>query len=214
MQEYPLLDRHADAIPAYLRAPEDSLLMDHFSKDVAEVQNELCGYRLMIGKKAAQTGARCTQGTGGLGLEQTDLYGWDSDRLWFAVSTIKSRATAATRLQNWVTEPHTLSRMFDTSVPMLNLPDPLRDRAYESVSLLPLRDSERYLMDKRLDEMCVYCHALRLDGERYKVFFLCARKGVCAWKIEIGMPSRTDELDPAELVVPGLSFGSLHVREI
>lgn len=60
------------------------------------------------------------------------------------------------------------------------------------------------------DESRVYCQVFYLNGQLYKKFILVARKRDCSWRVEVNIPSETEQVLPPDFVPAGQTFDSFY----
>lgn len=197
-------------IVSFLTKPTDGFSAKFFGKDMVQVSNILCRYKMEIYGPAAGKKPYKGKKSKAFKIDDTHIYCRYSSDSWYAVSTLKTPAVKTTPLKNMVLSPYYLSQMTGQPMPFVSIPQDRKIEDYKSMELTCLGSWEEYNRIHCLEETVVYCHIFLLNGEIYKDYILCARKNEYAWKVECYLKAMHADarMFVTDSVPVGYTFGS------
>ena len=129
---------------------------------------------------------------------------------WYSVCTMKDQSVSANSVRNWVEKADRFAAMFGAMDQVLRTPKPFAGQAYKKIAMVDMEEGPDYNRFHGFDESHVYGHVFYLNDQLYKKFILVAKKGICSWRIEINIPSETEQIIAPDFVPAGQTFGSFY----
>lgn len=209
-------------VVSFLTKPTDEFSARFFGKNMVEVSNIRCRYKMDIYEPAAGKKPYNGKRSQAFKIDDTHIYSRHSSDCWYAVSTLKTSMVETTPLKNMVLSPYHLSQMTGQPTAFISIPQDREIENYKSMELTCLSSWEEYNRMHCLEETVVYCHIFMLNGEIYKDYILCARKNEYAWKVECYLKAMHADarMSVTDTVSVGYTFGSFfpigkfHIKDI
>lgn len=209
-------------VVSFLTKPADEFSAKFFGKDMVEVSNIRCRYKMEIYGLAAGKKPYKGKKSQAFKIDDTHIYSRLSSDSWYAVSTLKTPMVKTTPLRNMVLSPYQLSQMTGQPTAFISIPQDREMGNYKSMELTCLGSWEEYNRMHCLEETVVYCHIFMLNGEIYKDYILCARKNEYAWKVECYLKAMHADarMSVTDSVPVGYTFGSffpigtIHIKDM
>lgn len=197
-------------IPAFLLYPDDQISEMMFGKSMKQIQNTRCGYCFMLYSDAARSVPEIEEQSPQLEIDEIHYYYKEDSPSWYSICTMKGGTVESTPVRNWVEKADQFAVMLGAMDQALRTPKSFRGRAYKKVALVDMEEWNAYNQLHGFDESHVYCHVFYLNEQLYKKFILVARRNDCSWRVEVNIPSETEQILPPDFVPAGQTFGSFY----
>lgn len=197
-------------IPVFLLYPDDQISEMMFEKSMKQIQNTRCGYRFMLYSDAARSVPEIEKQSQQFEIDEIHYYYKEDSPSWYSICTMKGETVKSTPVRNWVEKADQFAVMLGAMDQALRTPKSFRGRAYKKVALVDMEEWNAYNQLHGFDESHVYCHVFYLNKQLYKKFILMARRNDCSWRVEVNIPSETEQILPPDFVPAGQTFGSFY----
>lgn len=197
-------------IPSFLRYPDDPLSKMMFEASMKKIQNDKCGYRFMLYTESAESVPEINQLTPPFEINEIHYYFKDNSPSWYSICTMKDKSVSVNSVRSWVEKADRFAAMIGDMDQVLRTPKPFIGQVYKKVAMVDMDEWPDYNRLHSFDESHVYGHVFYLNDQLYKKFILVAKKNICSWRVEINIPSDTEQIYPPDFVPAGQTFGSFY----
>lgn len=198
----------SEPLPGFLVKPSHPLIQQMFGQ-FSPVQDQRCGYQIELNPDYACLTPRVSKRSSQFEIDETHIYSRPDMPSWQAVTIMKTPMVKTSPLQSMALTPYRMYQMLNIPTMAIPFPEHRTIDSFESIHMHLLGGWEAYTRQKGLDESLVFCYVFRLNGEVYKDYILCARKGDFAWKLDCIIQSQENstEIHAVDFVPPGFLFG-------
>ena len=203
-------DPRYSQLPAYLRYPNDALSVFLFKEKMKEVINESCNYRFMLYTDTAEFTPVIDKQMPPLDVNEIHYYFKDGVKAWYSISTMKHESVRTNSVRSWVERADNLSFMIGAYDIALRVPESFKGQEFRNVNAYDMGEEVLYNELHGFDESHLYARIFYLGEQVYKKFILVAKKDDWSWRVEVNIPSTSEEILPPDFVPAGQTFGKFY----
>ena len=212
------IDERYSQLPPYLRYPNDAISAIMFKDAMKEVVNEHCNYRFMLYTEIADMTPVVELQTD---FERDEIHYYykegssppmftENSKPWYSIHTMKHESVMRNSVSTWVEKGDHFSFMMGFYDSALRVPQPLRGQEFKDVRMYYIEQNELYNQLHGFDESHLYARIFYLGEQAYKKFILVAKKDDWSWRVEVNIPSKSEEIEPPDFVPAGQTFGKFY----
>lgn len=175
-----------------------------------QIRSEKCGYTFMLYTAVAEPDPDVQPQTPPFELNETHIYSKEDSPSWYSVCIMKDKSVANNSVRSWVEKADRFATKLGAMDAVLRTPKSLAGQTYKRAAMVDLEESPAYNQLHDFDESHVYCHVFYLNDQLYKKFILVVKKNICSWRVEVNIPSDTEQILPSDYVPAGQTFGSFY----